>query len=205
MKMSDSQRHASDKDLTRIAFLQFANTMSNYAAIKEFHNAWHHGFKLRFQMASETTSEYNPKPFIQREYRAKDMVGVEFIHKNDDPIPIAPQYRQPNAHSNGASSTLHTDQSAHANATLNNHSTDQLTTTKKFHNNHTDRLAELLKEKIATNTERQKLAIEKAALIKETSEVSTQTDTKASPRPQVRCHKCLHKAEIDLIERHAMF
>ena len=82
MEMSDSQRHASDKDLTRIAFLQFANTMSNYAAIKEFHNAWHHGFKLRFQRASETKSEYNPKPFIQREYRAKDMVGVEFKHKN---------------------------------------------------------------------------------------------------------------------------
>ena len=31
-----------------------------------------------------TTGDYNAKPFIQREYRAKDMIGVDFKHKIRD-------------------------------------------------------------------------------------------------------------------------
>ncbi len=39
---------------TVIAFAQFKYTISNYLAIKDYHNILFHGYRLQFQMAGET-------------------------------------------------------------------------------------------------------------------------------------------------------
>jgi hypothetical protein len=39
---------------TVIAFAQFKYTISNYLAIKDYHNILFHGYRLQFQLAGET-------------------------------------------------------------------------------------------------------------------------------------------------------
>ena len=65
---------------TTIAFAQFKYTISNYLAIKEYHNLLFHGYHLQFQMAGETDLLIDSSIIIRREYISKTMVGIPYRH-----------------------------------------------------------------------------------------------------------------------------
>jgi hypothetical protein len=71
---------------TVIAFAQFKYTISNYLAIKDYHNILFHGYRLQFQMAGETNWQVDSEMVIRREYFSKIMQGIPYRHT--DPYPI---------------------------------------------------------------------------------------------------------------------
>jgi len=80
---------------TVIAFAQFKYTISNYLAIKDYHNILFHGYHLQFQMAGETNWQINSEIVIRREYFSKIMQGIPYRHtdpyslNHDTPPPAA--------------------------------------------------------------------------------------------------------------------
>ena len=76
---------------TVIAFAQFKYTISNYLAIKDYHNILFHGYHLQFQMAGETNWQINSEIVIRREYFSKIMQGIPYRHAD----PYLPNYDTP--------------------------------------------------------------------------------------------------------------
>jgi hypothetical protein len=80
---------------TVIAFAQFKYTISNYLAIKDYHNILFHEYHLQFQKAGETNWQINSEIVIRREYFSKIMQGIPYRHadpyslNHDTPPPAA--------------------------------------------------------------------------------------------------------------------
>ena len=67
---------------TGIAFAQFKYTISNYLAIKDYHNILFHGYRLQFQMAGEINWQVDSHKVIRREYFSKIMQEIPYRHSD---------------------------------------------------------------------------------------------------------------------------
>ena len=92
----------------------FKYTISNYLAIKDYHNILFHGYRLQFQMAGETNWEINSKMVIRREYFSKIMQGIPYHHT--DPYPINHDTPPPAAKTQHENVAVHADLSLAINA-----------------------------------------------------------------------------------------